>query len=309
MKIAIIGAGGVGAPFGAALHRSGQDVVFVARGRHLAAMREHGLRITGARGEFLVRVRATDQPAELGPVDVVLLTVKLWDVPQVAESLGSMVGPNSVVVTLQNGIDAPAQVQSVIGGKHVAAGACFVNAGISEPGVVEQRSESQKIVAGMLDRSGSGVLGDFADACASSSIDFELAVQPLEALWEKFAQLVPISATTALLRCSIGAVRDDVDSWRFFLQLLDETVAVGRATGVRLPLEAIERRLKYVKNMPHEATASMAKDLMSGRRLELPWLSGRVVQLGRKHGIATPANDFANIALKPFAMGAEPTVP
>jgi 2-dehydropantoate 2-reductase len=304
VRIAVIGAGAVGGTFGAALHRSGQDVWFMARGQHLAAIRERGLRITGARGDSsFMTVKATDEPQEIGPVAVALLTVKLWDLEETVKALRPLIAPDTVLVTLQNGVDAPQHVAAAIGAGHVAAGACFVNAGIAEPGVIVQDTVAQRIVAGMLDGARSTTLERFGTACGKSGIEFELTHAPLDALWEKFVQLVPISAMTALLRCSIGTVRDDADSWNLFVQILGEAVLVGQATGAHIPPEVVDRRLAYVRSLPSDAMASMAKDLMQGRRLELPWLSGRVCELGRQYGISTPANDFVCVALKPFLSG------
>lgn len=304
MKIAIIGAGAVGGLFGATLHRSDQEVWFLARGPNLTAMRHRGLRVTGARGDFApIQVNATDQPADIGPVSVALLTVKLWDIEEALKTIGPMIAPGTVVITLQNGVDAPLQVADAIGASRVAAGACFVNCGIQRPGWIVQRSETQKIVAGMFGGTSSAVLEHFAAACAASKIDFELTHTPLDVLWEKFIQLVPISAMTALRRTSLGAVRDDPESWNLFLQIFDEAVQAGRAADARIPPEVVTRRLEYIKNLPHEATSSMATDLMQGKRLELPWLSGRIAELGRRHGIPTPANDHVFGALGPFAMG------
>jgi 2-dehydropantoate 2-reductase len=250
-------------------------------------------------------VQATDRPDAIGAADVVLLAVKLWDVESAARSLGPLIGADTVVVTLQNGVDAPEQVAAAIGAGHVAAGTCFVNGGIAEPGVILQASVQQRIVAGMLTGARSVVLELFGVACGAADIEFTLTRAPVDALWEKYVQFVPTSAVTALLRAPIGAVREDAESWRLFLRILEETVLVGRAAGANLPPESIERRLAYVRAMPYDATASMAKDLLQSRRLELPWLSGRVVELGRRYGVPTPANDFAWVALKPFVSGAD----
>jgi 2-dehydropantoate 2-reductase len=304
LRIAIIGAGGVGGTFGAALHRSGQDVWFLARGPHLAAMRDRGLRIVGPRGDFhLTNVKATNQPEEIGPVAVALLTVKLWDLEETLKGLQPLIAPDTVVLTLQNGVDAPQRAAEAIGAGHVAAGSCFVNARIAEPGLIVQSSEAQAIVAGMLTGDSTAILERFAAACRAAGIDLDVTTAPLDALWEKFLQLVPISAMTALLRRPIGAVREDADSWGRFLQILHETVLVGRATGARITPEVVDRRVAYVSNLPYDATSSMATDLLRGRRLELPWLSGRVTELGRHHGIPTPANDVVLAALEPFALG------
>ena len=304
LRIAVIGAGGVGGALGAALHRSDQDVWFLARGQHLAAMRDHGLRITGVRGDYsLMRVHATDQPSEIGPAAIVLLAVKLWHIEEVLPTLWPLIAPDTVVVTLQNGVDTPEHVASVFGAGHVAAGSCFVNAGIAEPGVIVQRTETQRIVAGMLTGARSATLERFAAACRRAEIEFTETDAPLDTLWEKFVQLVPISAMTALLRQPMGAVRDDSESWTLLLRIMDETVRVGRAAGANIAPETVERRLADMRTMPYNAIASMATDLMHGRRLELPWLSGRISELGRRYGIPTPANDFVWVALRPFAGG------
>lgn len=276
----------------------------MARGSHLVAIRRSGLRIRSVRGDqHLQNVNVTDQPGEIGPVEVVLLAVKLWDIKAALALVEPLLQPDTVVITLQNGVDAPYQVAKVTGPGHVAAGCCFVNAGIAEPGVIVQRSKAQKLIAGMLNGDDSPILNRFGVACGDSGIEFQFAPAPLEALWEKFVQLVPISAMTAFLRCSIGRVRDDEVSWEFFLRILEETVLVGRATGARIPSQVVAERLAYVRNMPYDSIASMATDLGQRRRLELPWLSGRVSELGRHYGIPTPSNDFILAALEPFANG------
>jgi 2-dehydropantoate 2-reductase len=304
MRIAVVGAGGVGGALGAALCRADQDVWFLARGPHLVAMQDHGLRITGARGDYaLMRVHATHQPRDIGPVSIVLLAVKLWDLEELLPTLWPLIAPGTVVVTLQNGIDAHEHVASTFGAGHVAVGSCFVNAGISEPGIIVQRTETQRIVAGMLTGVRSAALERFGSACRRAEIDFVLTPAPIDMLWEKFVQLVPISAMTALLRRPIGAVRDDEESWTLLLRIMEEAVCVGRATGANIAQETVDRRLAFMRTMPYHAIASMATDLMRGRRLELPWLSGRISELGRLNNIPTPANDFVCVALKPFVGG------
>jgi 2-dehydropantoate 2-reductase len=306
MKIGVIGAGGVGGTFGAALHRAGNDVRFLARGRHLAAIRDRGLRIDGVRGPYTVTgARVSDRPGELGTVDVALLTVKMWDLGRAVRSMSPMLSPDTVLITVQNGIDAPWKVAAVVGEARVAAGSCFMNAEIAGPGMINQRSKNQRLVVSMLNGGPSPMLERFALTCHDADIEFELKSEPLEVLWEKFVQVVATSATTALLRRPIGTVRDDADSWNLLLNVMRETARVGRANGVKISPETVERRIAYVKTLPPDATASMATDLIHGRRLELRWLSGRVCELGRRYGIPTPANDFVQVALKPFELGAE----
>lgn len=307
LSVAVIGAGGVGGPFAAALFRAGHRISFVARGAHLDAIRAHGLKVEGVDGETLVKADlATAEPSEIGPVDLVLFTVKLWDVEEAAAQIRPLIGPATTVVPLQNGVDAPERVAAILGRGAVAAGTALVNGGIVGPGLVRQFSAAQAITVGELEGGRSPRLERLARILTEAGIKTEVAEDPAAVLWEKFVQLVPISATTALTRRPIGEVRDDPDTWRLFMDLLGETVAVGRAEGVAIPDEAIERRLAYVRGMPHQANASMAKDLAAGRRLELPWLGGKVQALGRRHGVATPANDFVGAALKLHVMGRPP---
>lgn len=305
MRIAVIGTGGVGGPYGAALAKAGADVTFVARGAHLAAMRKNGLRIEGDRGETHIRpVQATDDVASIGTVDVVLSCVKLWDVDRVAEQIRPIVGPQSAVIPLQNGIDAAERMIRVVGEGPVMGGMAFVTGTIVAHGVVRQTGTYQQMTFGELDGRISERGRRLSDLCAAAGFEGVLSPDIMVPVWEKFILLVPLSGLNALTRLPLGKWRDDPDLLALYEATLRETVAVGRAEGIRLPSDSVEKTLAMMRSMPPYHTTSMGNDLMRGNRLELPWFAGKVVELGRRHAIATPANGFIYAALKPYINGA-----
>ena len=308
MRVAVIGAGGIGAIYGAALAKAGNDVTFVARGAHLAAMQENGLRIEGDRGETVVRpAQATDDIGSIGLVDYVLLCVKLWDVESAGEQLRAIVGPNTAVVPVQNGVDAHERLIPILGPAPVMGGSAFVTGSIVSPGVVRQTGTYFQMTFGELDRQPRARGERLAAACAAAGIEGILSPDIMVPLWEKFVLLVPVSSVNALTRVPMGRYRDDRDSWGLVEAILRESVAVGRAEGVALPPDAVERGLVGIRQMPDHHMTSMGNDLLRGNKLELPWFAGKVVELGRKHGIPTPVTAFAYAALKLHAGGAAAT--
>jgi 2-dehydropantoate 2-reductase len=305
MHIAVIGAGGIGAIYGAALAKAGADVTFVARGAHLAAMRENGLRIEGDRGETHIRpTQATDDPATIGIVDYVLLCVKLWDVESAGEQIRPIVGPLSTVVALQNGIDAAERLIPILGRAAVMGGSAFVTGSIVTPGVVRQTGTYFRITFGELDGGISPRGERLRDLCEAAGLETTLSPDIKAPLWEKYIALVPLSGVNALTRAPLGTYRADPDLWALVEASLRETVAVGRAEGVNLPPDAAEQALAGIRAMPDHHMTSMCNDLLRGNRLELPWFAGKVVELGRRHAIPTPVNDFVYAALKLHANGA-----
>jgi 2-dehydropantoate 2-reductase len=307
MRIAVIGAGGIGAIYGAALAKAGNEVIFVARGAHLAAMRENGLKIEGDRGETLVRPAiATDDIAAIaagGPVDYVLLCVKLWDVESAGEQIRPIVGPNTAVVPVQNGVDAHERLIPILGRAAVMGGSAFVTGSIVAPGVVRQTGTYFQMTFGELDGPTSPRAERLRDLCAAAGIEGVLSPDIMVPLWEKFVLLVPVSSVNALTRVPMGRYRDDPDSWGLVEAMLRESVAVGRAEGVGLPPDAEEKGLAGIRLMPDHHMTSMGNDLLRGNKLELPWFAGKVVELGRRHGIPTPVTAFAYAALKLHANG------
>ena len=305
MRIAVIGAGGVGGGFGAAIAKAGGDVSFVARGAHLAAMREHGLRVEGDRGETLIRpVQATDDPASIGPVDIVLFCVKLWDIESAGEQIKPLIGPGTGVIPLQNGIDAGDRLIPILGSDHVMAGTVAISATIAKPGVIRQTGTFMSMAFGERDGRASPRAEAFLALCRNAGFNVMLSDKIAVPIWQKFILLTAMSGGTAIARLPIGKLRDDPDVFSLFESVMRETVAVGRAEGVPLPADVVEKQTATIRGLPPGGVASMAVDLSRGNRLELPWLAGKVVELGRKHGIPTPANAAIFAALKPYANGA-----
>jgi 2-dehydropantoate 2-reductase len=304
MRIAVVGAGGVGGGFGAALAQAGADVTFIARGAHLAAMKSKGLRIDSPRGNtHLLPTHATDDPKTVGPVDYVLFCVKLWDVESAGEHIKPMVGPNTAVIPLQNGIDAPERLLPILGAAAVMGGVAQISASIIEPGVVRQVGTFMRMVFGELDGSRSKRGEDLLALCVKAGFDATLSEQILTELWMKFVLLATNASITALTRQPLGVLRDDPDMRPQFVSAYNEVIAVGRARGVALPADALDRMLAFNKNAPPTMKASMALDLERGNRIELPWLGGKVVELGRQLGVPTPTHALMYAALKPYTLG------
>ena len=305
MRIAVVGTGGIGAPLGASLAIAGQDVVFVARGAHLAAMRENGLRVEGDRGETLVRpVQATDDPAAIGPVDLVLFCVKLWDVETTGEQIRPMIGAETVAIPLQNGVDASERLQPILGSEHVVGGVALVTGSIVAPGVIRQFGKHHRMTFGELDGRVTPRMEKVRDVCQGAGIDGVLSDDIQSARWEKFIVLVAASGLCALTRRPIGDLRDDPEIAPLIEDAMQEVVDVGRACGIHLPPDVLDPARAFIRDVPPNLTPSMAVDLRAGNRLELQWLAGRVVQLGVAHGVPTPVNRVVYAALKPYANGA-----
>lgn len=304
MRIAVIGAGGIGGIYGAALAKTDAEVTFVARGAHLTAMRENGIRVEGDRGETLIRpVQATDDIASIGVVDYVLLCVKLWDVESAGEQIRPIVGPQTAVVPLQNGVDAAERLIPILGREAMMGGSAFVTGSVVTPGVIRQTGTYHQMTFGELDGSMSRRGERLRDLCAAAGLDGILSSDIRVPLWEKFVILVPLSGLNTLTRVPLGKYRDDPDLFAMIEAALRETVAVGIADGVNLPSDIIDKSLATIRSMPPHHMTSMCNDLRRGNRLELPWFAGKVVELGRKHRIATPVNGFIYAALKPYVNG------
>jgi 2-dehydropantoate 2-reductase len=304
MRIAVVGAGGVGGGFGVALAKAGADVTFIARGAHLAAMKSNGLRIEGGRGEtHLVPTQATDDPKTVGPVDYVLFCVKLWDVESAGEHIKPLVGPDTAVIPLQNGIDAPERLLPILGPKAVMGGVAQISASIVEPGVVRQVGTFMRLLFGELDGSPSARGEALFALCKKAGFDAVLSDQIVTELWLKFILLATNASLIALVRQPIGKVRDDPDMKPQFVAAYNEVIAVGKARGVKLPPDALDRMLAFNSGAPPTMKPSMALDLERGNRIELPWLGGKVVELGRQLGVPTPTHSFMYAALKPYVMG------
>ena len=304
MRIAVVGAGGVGGAFGAALAQAGADVTFIARGAHLQAMRAQGLRVTGPRGDVHVQpCQATDDPAGVGVVDVVLFCVKLWDVESAGAAIKSLVGPGTAVIPLQNGIDAAERLVPILGSDAVMGGVAQISATIERPGVIRQTGTFMKLVFGELDGRMSERGAAFQSMCRKAGFDAVVTDTIQTALWEKFVLLAVNSSVVSLIRLPFGKLREDEDVMALFSASFAEVIALGRALGVKLPPDLQARMEKATLNFPPAMMPSMAVDLLRGNRLELPWLGGKVVALGKQLGIPTPVFSVMVAALKLYAHG------
>jgi 2-dehydropantoate 2-reductase len=305
MKIAMMGSGGVGGFFGGRLAHAGYDVSFVARGAHLAALRERGLLIESqAHGDIRVpKVRATDDPAEIGPVDVVIMSVKLWDTEAAIRQMRPMLKAGTAVLSLQNGVIKDDILRRELGEAPVMGGVCYVATTIARPGVILQTGTMQRVVIGEYDGRASERSRTLHEALGKSGANAELSTDVRRAIWEKYAFLVGISATTTAMRTTIGPIRKNLRSRAFLLEIFRETVAVGRAHGIALPADYADACLARADGLPEEMTASMAHDLQRGNRLEVEWLSGGVAQLGAAAGVPTPCNRAVWDILALYAQG------
>jgi 2-dehydropantoate 2-reductase len=299
-----MGSGGVGGYFGARLAQGGADVTFIARGAHLAAMRAHGLAIESAHAPLaLPRVNATDDPATIGPVDLVLFAVKLWDTESAARSLQPVMRPDTAIISLQNGVHKDDMLRAVFGDAAVMGGVGYTATTIVRPGVIGQTGTMQRIIFGEFDGRRSARAEALLRACHAGGIDAEISPDIRRAIWEKYVFLVGLSGATTAMRMPLGPIRENPQSRRFLLDLMREVVAVGHAQGVALPEDYAEQRLKFADTLPADMTSSMHHDLQRGRPLELRWLSGGVVELGAKAGVPTPANRAVNDILILHADG------
>ena len=307
MRIAMMGSGGLGGFFGGRLAHAGCEVSFIARGEHLRAMREHGLRIESAvHGDIVVKqARFTDDPAAIGVVDLVIVAVKLWDTESAAKAMRPMVGPDTAVLSLQNGVTKDEVLVREFGKAAVMGGVCYVGTRIARPGVIEQTGPLQRLVFGEYDGSRSERAEMLLKAALPTGIDTDLSSDIRRSLWEKFVFLVGLSATTTSMRTTIGPIRSHPRTRAFLHDIMKEVVAVGRAHGVNLPADYAAERLAFADSVAPGMTSSMHHDLDRGSRLELPWLSGAVVELGARAGVPTPLNRAVCDILALYADGRE----
>ena len=310
MKIAVMGTGALGGYFGGRLAEAGEDVTFIARGAQLAALRESGLSIQSPRGNLKLQpARATDDAKSIGPVDAVLFTVKLWSTEEAGRALAPLIGRDTAVLSLQNGVDANEVLARLVGREHLMGAVCYIAAVLDRPGMVQHTGQMARIIFGELGGRKTSRAEAFLAACARarSGFDAELSPDVERAIWEKFVFIVGLSGLTTLARRSIGPVRSDPDTRALLLDVMREAVAVGRAKGVGLDAKFADERLAFIDTLPPQMTSSMHGDLERGNRLEVKWLSGAVARLGRELGIETPANRAVYAALKLHADGRSAT--
>ncbi len=303
MRIAVMGAGGVGGYFGGRLQQAGHDVTFIARGRHLEAMRDKGLTLKSPLGDATLKVKAVASAAEAGTADIVLFALKLWDTEAGAEQLRPVLEKGGHVLPFQNGVESVARIGAILGKDKVMGGAAYIAARIGEPGTIVQTGTAARLRFGAALPSQRKAAEAFHAACTGAKIDCELADDIERVLWEKFVLLVAISATTAVTRKTIGVVRADPDLRWLLETVMRETWAVGRKRGVALADDLVAKTLAQADSFAPEMRASMAADLEAGGRLEAPWLSGAVARMAKEAGLEAPANRSVFAALKPYLDG------
>lgn len=304
MKIAIMGAGGVGGLFGARLAQAGYDVSFIARGAHLAALKKDGLKILSEhRGDISLPVSAREDPSQIGVVDYVFFCVKLWDTLDCIRLIKPLIGPSTTVISFQNGVEKEDILVDQLGASHVLGGISYVAATIASPGVIRQRGAIQKLIFGELNDELTQRVLVLREACSEAELEVELPADIKVALWEKFVCLVALSSLTASTGLPIGILRENAKTAVLLARVMEEVVAVGSALGVRVGRQTLEKQELYLKLLARDVSASMAYDLRQGNRLELPWLAGYVVAKGKELGIAVPTLEVISSLLDPFVFG------
>jgi 2-dehydropantoate 2-reductase len=304
VRIAIFGSGGVGGYFGARLAAAGNDVHFIARGKHLAAMRDNGLKVTSSLGPLHLKpVHVHEDPAEIGPVDIVTFAVKLWDTKAAAEKLRPLLAKGGHVIPFQNGVESVERLARVVGAEHVMGGSAYIATRIGSPGVIEHTGTMARLRFGPVLASQRAAAEQFLKSCQQAGIMAELADDIVLVNWEKFVFLVALSSASTVSRAPLGVVRSDPDLRWVYEQAMVETWRLGRAKGVKLADDFIDKQLAFGETLPYEMRPSLLHDLEAGNRLEAPWLCGAVARMSAQVGLEAPVNRAVYGALKPFVNG------
>jgi 2-dehydropantoate 2-reductase len=305
MKVAVIGAGAVGGYFGGRLAASGSEVVFLVRGKTLEALRAGPLRVQSIGGNFEVSVRATDDPAEVGEVDAVLVAVKAWQVPEAAAAIQKMPGGKSVVVPLQNGMEAPTALAAVLGPGRVAGGLCRIVAKANGPGQIDHFWAEPSLAFGELESlTNAQVLTQLRDAFVAAGVRCELSGDIARVMWGKFLFIAPWGSLGAVTQLPIGPLREAGDSRGRLVQALHEVAAIASAEGSDLGADSVSKTLAILDALPEDTIPSMQRDIMAGRPSELEAQTGAIVRFGRKTSVPTPVHDSIYAELLPLEQRA-----
>jgi 2-dehydropantoate 2-reductase len=304
MRIAVFGAGSVGGYFGGRLALGGSDVVFIARGAHLQALRTQGLRVESPKGDFTVpSVQATDDPTQIGPVDVVLVAVKAWQVPEAAQAMRPIVGPETCVVPLQNGLEAPAQGAAVLGPQHVLGGTCVISSAIVAPGCIRHLGLDPSITFGELDHTPSPRAERLRQAFVRAEVTAIISLDIQVAIWEKF-MAIRFGPVGAVARAPAGVLRSVPETRQMVEQACVETLRVAQARGIALAEDSPAKTLSALDSIAPGIIASLQRDIEAGRPSELDALTGALVRLGAEVGVATPLHAFLYHTLLPQELRA-----
>ena len=298
MKIAIFGSGGVGGYFGGLLARAGHDVAFIARGPHLRALRENGLKVRSVHGDFdIPHVFATDDPIEFGPTDLTICTIKTYDIGIIADAMRSLIDPHTALLPLQNGVETPDRLAQNFGSA-VLGGAVWIASAVAEPGVIHQQSQFRRIVFGELDGRDTPRLHTIYEALTSSGATVEITGDIRKVLWTKLLFIASFSGITSVTRAPAGPVMACAESRSLLQRAMREVEAVACAQGIQLDADVVASNMDFCDKMSPETTASMQRDVLAGRRLEYDALNGAVVRAGQVTGISTPIHEFIWTCLK-----------
>ena len=304
LKVAVVGAGGTGAYYGGALAKAGHDVTFIARGSHLDAINKSGLQLnTVLLGDFHLDSPATDDMSSIGPVDLVIFAVKSWGTETAIADMAGLVGNNTLIISTQNGIDSERLLSDAFGKEHVLGCTATVSSMITSPGVVTQAGGPGSLVVGALTEGQSARVNDLATQCVAAGIAAETHENIELAIWEKFTFICALSGMTALTRKPIGEIFAQESTTQMYLQVLSEVAEVGRASGIPLPQSIAADLLATTQAREPVIIGSMGHDLIANNPIEISLLNARVVELGTKHNIKTPANFAIEAALRPHEFG------
>ena len=305
MRIAVMGAGGVGGYFGGVLARADHEVALIARGEHLEAIRRQGLTVRSHHhGEFQIDLQATSDPAEVGPVDLVLFTVKTYHNPEAVPLIQPLVGPETAVLTLQNGVESHRHLMEVQGDGQVFTGAAYIESGVASPGVIRQNGEVVRILFGHSAEEDQEGAERILEVLANAGIETEVSPDVMKALWTKFVFIVALAGPTTAARREMDQLLEFSEGRELVMAVLREAESVGRALGIALEEDLFDRTMSYIDGYARDLHASMHTDLERGNPLELEALNGAVVRLGREAGVPTPANQSIYALLKPYVEGA-----
>jgi len=305
MRVAVFGTGGVGGYFGGRLAQAGEDVTFIARGEHLQAIRKDGLRVDSIKGDFVIKpAQATDDPAKVGVVDVVLLGVKTWQVPATAQAVRRLIGPETLVLPLQNGVDATSQLAEVLSPQHVLGGLAKIISFKVGPGHIRHIGAEPYLAFGEMDSRPSERTARLRETFMGAGVTVEISPDIQAALWDKFLFVVSWGGIGAVARTPIGVLRSVPETRRMLEQAMREILAVAQARGIALPEDAVRKAIDFVDTLPPGGTTSLQRDIAEGIPSELDSWNGAVVRLGKEAGVATPLNAFIYNSLLPLELHA-----
>jgi 2-dehydropantoate 2-reductase len=305
MKILAMGAGGVGGYFGARLAQAGNEVVFIARGAHLEALKRTGLTLKSALGDAHLQVRSCEDPAEAGTADAVLFAVKLWDTEAAAGRLRPVVGASTVVIPFQNGVESIDRLKRILPEASVMGGSAYIATRIAAPGLIEHTGDFARLIFGPVLASQRPAADAFLAACRAAGVEAQLSEDIVRVNWEKFVFLVGISTACAAARWPVDKVRADPDLRRLMRDVMRETWRLGRSRGVALAEDFVETQMALADSFPPGMRPSLLHDLEAGGRLEAPWLCGAVARLSEQAGIEAPANRAIYAELNPYLDGSQ----